>query len=92
MQVPGQHNGNAKRPGVAQFPQVHILLKKGLETLKSEMPNFEEEILAKGARNVNFLNESSWVRGKWNYVCCFMLSSLESNATIMGMCSCCHSL
>jgi hypothetical protein len=63
VQVPGQYDGNAKRPGVAQFPQVHILLKKGLETLRSEFPEFEEEMISKGARDVNFLDESSWVRG-----------------------------
>jgi hypothetical protein len=62
VQIPGQYDGNAKRPGVAQFPQVHILLKKGLETLKVELPDFEEEMISKGARDVNFLNESSWVR------------------------------
>ena len=75
MQVPGQFDGNAKRPGVAQFPQVHILLKRGLETLKSELPNFEEEMIAKGAQTVNFLNESSWVRTRhtilYIYACLF---------------------
>lgn len=59
-QPPGQKDGRSKRPGVPQFQQVHMLLKRGLDVLNLELPQFEKEMLARGAKPVDFLNDSSW--------------------------------
>lgn len=61
LQIPGQHAGKSKRPGVPQYQQIHIILRAGLNELNNMLPTFEERLLAAGGKPVNWLTDNRGV-------------------------------
>lgn len=51
------------RPGVPQSRHVHVLLLRGVQTLRKRFPGLEEELLALGAPSLNWLNDTAALAG-----------------------------
>ncbi len=51
------------RPGVPQSRHVHVLLLRGVQSLRKQFPGLEEELLALGAPSLNWLNDTAALAG-----------------------------
>jgi hypothetical protein len=51
-----------QRPGVPQFPQPHVLLRRGLVELGALFGDFQAKLVAEGAVPLNWLENSVVVR------------------------------
>ena len=49
---------NTKRPGVPQFPQPHVLLRRGLNELDALFGDFQAKLVAGGAVPLNWLENT----------------------------------
>lgn len=57
------------RPGVPQFPQPHVLLKRGLLELDALFGDFQAKLVAAGAVPTNWMENTVVVRGRRGLGC-----------------------